>query len=56
LLGTPSAGYPPEGTYTSDNSASREILGIEYIGFKDMLRDQLAQFVALEKELEGISN
>ncbi|KAB5593439.1 NADPH-dependent methylglyoxal reductase GRE2 protein [Ceratobasidium theobromae] len=49
---TLSAGYPSEGTYTADTSASKNILGIEYIQFEDMLRDQLAQFVALEKELE----
>ncbi|KAG9094180.1 methylglyoxal reductase (NADPH-dependent) gre2 [Ceratobasidium sp. 370] len=50
---TSGAGYPPDGTYTSDNSASKSILGIEYLSFESTLKDQLAQFVALEEELEG---
>lgn len=48
---TSSAGYPAEGNYLSDNSLSKSILGTNYISFNDMLKDQLAQFVALEKEL-----
>ncbi|EUC62429.1 NADPH-dependent methylglyoxal reductase GRE2 protein, putative [Rhizoctonia solani AG-3 Rhs1AP] len=50
---TPTSGYPPEGVYTADTSAAKTILGIEYIKFDDMLKDQLAQLVILEKELEG---
>ncbi|CAE6472368.1 unnamed protein product [Rhizoctonia solani] len=50
---TPTSGYPPEGVYTADTSAAKAILGIEYIKFDDMLKDQLAQFVTLEKEIEG---
>ncbi|CAE6470303.1 unnamed protein product [Rhizoctonia solani] len=49
---TPTSGYPPEGVYTADTDASKSILGIEYIKFEDMLKDQLAQFVVLEKKLE----
>ncbi|KAF8608357.1 dihydroflavonol-4-reductase [Ceratobasidium sp. AG-I] len=48
---SPSAGYPEAGTYLSDNSLSRSILGTTYTSFSDMLKDQLAQFVELEKEL-----
>ncbi|KAF8608331.1 NADPH-dependent methylglyoxal reductase-like protein GRE2 [Ceratobasidium sp. AG-I] len=48
---TPANGYPQEGNYFPDNSKSKEILGLKYISFKDMLKDQLEQFVALEKEL-----
>lgn len=48
---TPANGYPQEGNYFPDNSKSKEILGIEYIPFDTMLKDQLDQFVALEKEL-----
>ncbi|KAG8713453.1 methylglyoxal reductase (NADPH-dependent) gre2 [Ceratobasidium sp. 394] len=50
---TSSVGYPPDRTYISDNSASRSVLGIEYLLFESMLKDQLAQFVALEEGLEG---
>ncbi|KAG9091923.1 methylglyoxal reductase (NADPH-dependent) gre2 [Ceratobasidium sp. UAMH 11750] len=45
--------YPPGGYYTADNSASRNVLGLEYRSFESMLKDQLDQFIALEKELEG---
>jgi hypothetical protein len=50
---TPFSGYPPEGVYTADASASKNILGIEYIKFPDMLKDTLSQFILLEKELAG---
>ncbi|KAJ1306081.1 hypothetical protein OPQ81_010793 [Rhizoctonia solani] len=50
---SPTSGYPSEGVYSADTSAAKNILGIDYIKFEDMLKDQLAQFVALEKELEG---
>ncbi|KAF8608326.1 hypothetical protein BDV93DRAFT_504792 [Ceratobasidium sp. AG-I] len=50
-IGTPANGYPQEGNYFSDNAKSKEILGLMYIAFEDMLKDQLEQFVALEKEL-----
>ncbi|CAE6426053.1 Putative NADPH-dependent methylglyoxal reductase GRP2 OS=Candida albicans (strain SC5314 / ATCC MYA-2876) GN=GRP2 PE=1 SV=2 [Rhizoctonia solani AG-1 IB] len=52
-LNTPFSGYPPEGVYTADASASKNILGIEYIKFPDMLKDTLSQFILLEKELAG---
>ncbi|CAE6505553.1 unnamed protein product [Rhizoctonia solani] len=45
------SGYPPEGVHKADNTASKTILGIKYIKFEDMLKDQLAQFVNLEQEL-----
>ena len=51
VLGTSTSGYPPEGVYSADTSAAKTILGIDYIKFEDMLKDQLAQFVTLEKEL-----
>ncbi|KAF8608362.1 putative dihydroflavonal-4-reductase [Ceratobasidium sp. AG-I] len=50
---SPNAGYPEAGTYLSDNSLSKNILGTTYTPFSDMLKDQLARFVALEKELIG---
>ncbi|CAE6472010.1 unnamed protein product [Rhizoctonia solani] len=50
---TSTSGYPPEGVYSADTSTAKTILSIDYIKFEDMLKDQLAQFVALEKELEG---
>lgn len=53
---TPSVGYPPAGIYTQDNSVSKSILGIEYTPIEDTLRDQLAQFVKIEKELAGSSS
>ncbi|KAG9075742.1 methylglyoxal reductase (NADPH-dependent) gre2 [Ceratobasidium sp. 370] len=53
LTDTAGVGYPTEGCYTSDNSASKRVLGIEYRSFESTLKDQLAQFVALEKQLEG---
>ncbi|KAG9127084.1 methylglyoxal reductase (NADPH-dependent) gre2 [Ceratobasidium sp. 392] len=48
---TPEDGYPPEGNYHADNSKSKEILGIKYTPFETTLRDQMEQFIALEKEL-----
>ena len=51
LIGAPKAGFPEAGTYLSDNSLSKSILGTKYISFNDVLKDQLAQFVELEKEL-----
>lgn len=50
-LGTPANGYPQEGTYFPDNTKSKEVLGLNYKSFESMLKDQLEQFVALEKEL-----
>jgi hypothetical protein len=51
LSGSSSDGYPPEGKYYPDNSKSKAILGIQYKGFEDTLKDQLEQFLVLEKEL-----
>ncbi|KAF8608364.1 NAD(P)-binding protein [Ceratobasidium sp. AG-I] len=48
---TPKAGYPEAGTYLSDNSLSKSILGTNYISFNNMLKDTLAEFVELEKGL-----
>ncbi|KAG8741620.1 methylglyoxal reductase (NADPH-dependent) gre2 [Ceratobasidium sp. 414] len=53
---TTGVGYPAEGCYTSDNSVSKRVLGIEYRSFESTLKDQLAQFVELEKQLEGPGN
>ncbi|KAG8769924.1 hypothetical protein FRC12_004633 [Ceratobasidium sp. 428] len=47
----PSIDYPASGTYTSDNTKSKSVLGIDYIPFESMLKDTLDQFVAIEKEL-----
>ncbi|KAG8741868.1 methylglyoxal reductase (NADPH-dependent) gre2 [Ceratobasidium sp. 414] len=47
----PQNGFPAEGNYYPDNRKSKEILGLEYNSFENMLKDQLEQFVALEKEL-----
>ncbi|KAG9123472.1 methylglyoxal reductase (NADPH-dependent) gre2 [Ceratobasidium sp. 392] len=44
-------GFPAEGNYHSDNSKSKEILGLEYIPFETSLKDQFEQFEILEKEL-----
>ncbi|KAG8713455.1 methylglyoxal reductase (NADPH-dependent) gre2 [Ceratobasidium sp. 394] len=48
---TPQNGFPAEGNYYPDNRKSKEILGLGYNSFENMLKDQLEQFVALEKEL-----
>ncbi|QRV84238.1 NADPH-dependent methylglyoxal reductase GRE2 protein [Ceratobasidium sp. AG-Ba] len=48
---TPEVGYPAEGNYYPDNTKSKQLLGLEYNSFENMLKDQLDQFVALEKEL-----
>lgn len=48
---TPANGYPSEGTYRPDNSKSKSILGIEYNSFESMLKDQMDQFLVLEKQL-----
>ncbi|QRW12609.1 NADPH-dependent methylglyoxal reductase GRE2 protein [Ceratobasidium sp. AG-Ba] len=42
---------PPGGTYSSNNSKSKEILGVEYRNFWTTLKDMLDQFIALEVEL-----
>ncbi|CAE6354736.1 unnamed protein product [Rhizoctonia solani] len=52
-ISTPISGYPPEGIYSADNSASKHILGIKYNKFEDTLKDKFAQFILLEKELAG---
>ncbi|KAG9122625.1 methylglyoxal reductase (NADPH-dependent) gre2 [Ceratobasidium sp. 392] len=48
---TPEDGYPPDGNYHADNSKSKDILGIKYTPFETTLRDQMEQFIVLEKEL-----
>ncbi|KAJ1302521.1 hypothetical protein OPQ81_002838 [Rhizoctonia solani] len=48
---SPSAAFPETGTYDTDNSKSKAVLGIEYHSIEAMLKDTLEQFVALEKEL-----
>lgn len=48
---TSDVGYPKEGNYFPDNSKSKNVLGLKYIPFKTTLKDQLDQFLALEKEL-----
>ncbi|KAG8767706.1 methylglyoxal reductase (NADPH-dependent) gre2 [Ceratobasidium sp. 428] len=48
---TPEDGYPPEGNYRADNSKSKEILGLKYTPFETTLKDQMRQFITLEKEL-----
>ncbi|KAH7338692.1 hypothetical protein B0J17DRAFT_694941 [Rhizoctonia solani] len=48
---SPSAALPETGTYVSDNSKSKAVLGIEYLPIEKTLADTLDQFVALEKEL-----
>ncbi|GAB1523220.1 Glycine-rich RNA-binding protein 2, mitochondrial [Rhizoctonia solani] len=47
------SGYPPEGVYSADTSASRDILGIKYTKFEDSLKDKFAQFILFEKELRS---
>ncbi|QRV98097.1 NADPH-dependent methylglyoxal reductase GRE2 protein [Ceratobasidium sp. AG-Ba] len=44
-------GYPAEGCYTSDNSASKRVLGVNYRSLESTLKDQLEQFINLEKEI-----
>jgi len=48
--GTPGQYFPESGTYSPDNSRSKEILGLKYRTFDEMLKDQLASFESLEKE------
>ncbi|KAB5593820.1 NADPH-dependent methylglyoxal reductase GRP2 [Ceratobasidium theobromae] len=48
---TPANSYPEEGTYYPDTSKSKTILGLEYNSFEKMLKDQMDQFLALEKQL-----
>ncbi|KAF8756584.1 Dihydroflavonol-4-reductase [Rhizoctonia solani] len=43
------SGYPPEGVYSADTSASRDILGIKYTKFEDSLKDKFAQFILLRR-------
>jgi hypothetical protein len=50
-IGTAENGYPAEGTYFPDNTKSKSILGIEYNSFENMMKDQMEQFLALEKQL-----
>ncbi|KAG8766693.1 methylglyoxal reductase (NADPH-dependent) gre2 [Ceratobasidium sp. 428] len=47
---TPEDGYPPEGNYRADNSKSKDILGLKYTPFETTLKDQMEQFITLEKE------
>ncbi|KAG8768346.1 methylglyoxal reductase (NADPH-dependent) gre2 [Ceratobasidium sp. 428] len=48
--------YPPGGFYTADNSASKRVLELEYRPLETMLKDQLDQFLVLEKEIESSNN
>ena len=48
--GTPGTFYPESGTYTPDNSKSKNLLKLEYHSFETMLGDLFKSFEELERQ------